>query len=133
MFKQYIDSAVVITKKGLVNVGCLRRLFGLSDAQLSAFTVAACDALRSGARVGTSGALAPFRAALRRLLRPDGRDEALGVGAPGGGGGGSAPAMAITRRRVIPEIEIRSVMSVVSLCLSPWDRRAHQQLGDKLC
>lgn len=37
---------------------------------------------------------APFRAALRRLLRPDGRDEALGVGAPGGGGGGSAPDMA---------------------------------------
>jgi hypothetical protein len=66
MFEQYIDGAVgaVVTKKGLVNVGCLRRLFGLSDAQLSAFTVAACDALRSGAGVDASGALAPFRAAL---------------------------------------------------------------------
>jgi hypothetical protein len=64
MFKQYIDSAVVITKKGLVNLGCLRRLFGLSDAQLSAFTVAACDALRGGACVDAWAALAPFRAAL---------------------------------------------------------------------
>ena len=66
--------------------------FSARSLALRAFSSSATAA---GARCEVRWLLwAPFRAALRRLLRPDGRDEALGVGAPGGGGGGSAPDMA---------------------------------------
>ena len=72
VIESHIDRAIAraVTSLGLVNVACLRRLFGMTDAQLSTFAVAACDAVcRRAGRVDATHALGPFRRALLEKYR----------------------------------------------------------------
>jgi hypothetical protein len=72
VIESYVDSAIasMVTRQGLVNIACLRWLFRMTDAQLSTFTVAACEAAcrRAGA-VDAANALRPFRLALLEKYR----------------------------------------------------------------
>ena len=53
-------SARAAIKSGRVNVRILRRAFGLNDAEIAAFTVAATRALRATSRVDATESLRPF-------------------------------------------------------------------------
>jgi hypothetical protein len=61
--EQHVDGAIrrVVTPKGLLDVACLRQLFCMTDAQISAFAVAVARAVGP---VDPNHALAPFRSAL---------------------------------------------------------------------
>lgn len=64
-FERVLDAAVRgAVANGHVNVRSLRRVLGLSDAEIAELSVAAAGAFATARRVGAAGALAPFRAAL---------------------------------------------------------------------
>ena len=66
--EKHIDGAIrrVVTHKGLLDVACLRKLFCMTDAQISAFAVAVARAVGP---VDANHALAPFRSALLEKYR----------------------------------------------------------------